>query len=127
MTDYTSVATRIASGWRLQCREVPGAISSVRRLDQAEEAQREAIAFVADVEESSLGEIHLVVELDPRLSHQRDELSAIAAEASRLRGVESAMRAELVRDLLDRELPMRDVGRILGISHQRVAQIAKGS
>jgi predicted transcriptional regulator len=30
-----------------------------------------------------------------------------------------------VRELAERGLPQRDVGRLLGVTHQRVAQVAK--
>jgi hypothetical protein len=46
---YTSQAHRDGEWWVIQNDQVPGAISQVARLDQAVDAQREAIAFVAGV------------------------------------------------------------------------------
>ena len=46
---YTSRAHRDGQWWVIQNDQVPGAISQVDRLDQAADAQREAIAFVAGV------------------------------------------------------------------------------
>lgn len=49
MTRYTVTAERIDKWWSLQCVEVPGAISQVKRLADAH-IITEAIAFVAEVE-----------------------------------------------------------------------------
>jgi hypothetical protein len=46
---YTSRAHRDGQWWVVQNDQLPGAISQVDRLDQAADAQREAIAFVAGV------------------------------------------------------------------------------
>jgi predicted RNase H-like HicB family nuclease len=54
MTRYTVTAERSGQWWALQCVEVPGAVSQVRRLDQAEDMMREAIAWVAGVPEDSI-------------------------------------------------------------------------
>jgi len=46
MITYTATGTESEGWWTLQCVEVPGAISQVRELHQAESMIREAIAFV---------------------------------------------------------------------------------
>lgn len=46
---YTSHAHRESGWWTVQDDQYPGAISQVRRLDQAAHVRQEAIAFVADV------------------------------------------------------------------------------
>ena len=46
---YTSQARKEGPWLVVQNDQVPGAISQVARLDQAAEAQREAIAFVEDI------------------------------------------------------------------------------
>lgn len=51
---YTVRAFRSEGWWVLQCVEVPGAISQVQDLDEAPEAMREAIAFVAGRPESDI-------------------------------------------------------------------------
>jgi len=47
MQEFTSTARKDGRWWVVQCDQHPGAISQVARLDQAQEHQREAIAFVA--------------------------------------------------------------------------------
>ncbi|SEF12684.1 hypothetical protein SAMN04489740_4274 [Arthrobacter alpinus] len=52
MTRYTVTAERIDTWWSLQCVEVPGAISQVKNLADSAIIS-EAIAYVADVNESN--------------------------------------------------------------------------
>jgi hypothetical protein len=46
---YTATAHHVAGWWIVQCDQHPGALSQVRRLDQAADVHREAIAFVVGV------------------------------------------------------------------------------
>jgi hypothetical protein len=52
---YTSQAYKVGDWWTVQCDQVPGAISQVAKLDEASQAQREAIAFVLNVPTGSFG------------------------------------------------------------------------
>lgn len=53
MTRYTVTAEKTGPWWSLQCVEVPGAISQVKRLADAP-IIAEAIAYVAEVSEASI-------------------------------------------------------------------------
>jgi len=53
MREFTSTARKDGRWWVVQCDQQPGAISQVARLDQAPAHQREAIAFVADLQFST--------------------------------------------------------------------------
>ena len=122
MTRYTAKASRADGWWIVQCDQHPGALSQVRRLDQAAEVHREAITFVTRV---PIDDVQ--VDIRPELpAHLRDELGEAErltraaqeseAEARRRR---REVAAELARD----GLPLRDIGALLGISHQRVHQL----
>ena len=83
---------------------------------------REAIAFVADVPQDSFD-----IEVIPVLP---DEFDTEFAEAERLRAesawanttaAEHARRA--ARVLAAQGLPLRDIGQIMGVSHQRAHQL----
>ena len=52
---YTSQAYKDGDWWTVQCDQVPGAISQVAKLDEAGQAQMEAIAFVLNVPAGSFG------------------------------------------------------------------------
>ena len=120
---YTVTAERGATGaWVLQCLEFPGAISETRSLAAASTLMREAIAFVADVDPSTVD-----ISLQPALPDElRAEVEAARAAVSRL--VETQRQtAELsrsaVQHLVESGLSGRDVSAILEISPQRVSQL----
>jgi predicted RNase H-like HicB family nuclease len=118
----TAVAERSGGWWAVHVPEVPGVFTQARRLDQVPAVVADAIAALLDLIPADV-----TVELQPvlapavreRLSEARtarmqaDELAAAAAE--NLRGV--------ARALADDGLPERDIGAILGVSHQRAHQL----
>ena len=115
-------ARRDGRWWVLQCREVPGAISQVARLDQAADTIREAIAWVAQVPEEDV-EITVVPSLPASAGeHVRaaQRLREEAAEANRQSAMESRAAA---LDLAGAGLGVRDVGQVLGVSFQRAQQL----
>jgi hypothetical protein len=121
---YHVTATRSGRWWSLQCQEFPAALSQVTRLDQAEDNMREAIAFVAQVPESEI-QIEVLPEVPAEFTkllqtseHARKEAARAAAEAS-------ASSRAAARVLSQAGLPLRDIGTIMGISHQRAAQLLK--
>ena len=122
MTMYHVTAERSGKWWVLQAKEAPGAISQVRRLDQANEI-REAIAFVAGVPEET---VEIIVE--PVLPADAVELKQTTAElqeqAAEAAEAASAAWRDLVATLhLREDLSFRDVGTVLGVSHQRAQQL----
>lgn len=67
MQRFTATARRDGRWWVVQCDQLPGALSQVARLEQAEVVHREAIAFVADVDESGV-EVAVRPQLGPELA-----------------------------------------------------------
>lgn len=125
VTRYTVTAERGRRWWVLQCVEHPGAVSEVARLDQAADAMQEAIAFVAQVDPAD-------VEVDVRPAvpaevgtHVRAaaHLREVAHRANREAAAESRAAARVLRDA---GLSVRDVGTVLGVSHQRAHQLLAG-
>lgn len=110
--------------WLLTVPAVPGAVSQVRNLRQAEDYAREAVAFVADVEPDSF-ELTIAPELPESLradvarvragTHQLLELQTRVAELSRRTAAE----------LLDAGLTGADTAAVLGVSPQRVSQLVR--
>ena len=122
MTTYHVTATRRGRVWELRCSELPTMWSEAVRLDQVEDTVREAIAFVADVPEDSFG-----IEVQPILP---DVYSLEEARARKAREVATRANSEAAqhsraaaRALADAGLTVRDIGTVMGISHQRSAQL----
>lgn len=122
-SSYRITATRSGDWWSLASPDVPGAFSQCRRLSQAEDVMRDAIAGVLDVAEDSF-----TVERDVRLEGSAAERLVQALElgdaADDATDQAFRARADAARRLVDEcSLSYRDVADLLGISHQRVSQI----
>ena len=108
--------------WVTECAEV-GAVSQVRRLDQAADDIREAIAYLSGLPEDSFD-----IEVAPVLpdafweAMRGAESQRAAAAAANRAAAELNQRA--ARVLRDEGLTLRDVGHLMGVSHQRAAQLA---
>jgi len=122
MKTFTVTAQRGLRRWILQCVEHPGALSEVARLSEADGAIREAIAYVAGLPEDSFA-ITVVPSIDPSVTRHLE-----AAASLRQQSVSAAEQAlsemvQAVRTLASAGLSLRDIGTIVGLSHQRVDQL----
>jgi len=119
---YHVTATREGRLWALRCEELPTVFSQAARLDQVEDVVREAIAFVADVPEDSVD-----IEVTPALPDAyADELRAADAQRAAAQEANSAAAAHsraAARVLAEAGLSVRDIGAVMGVSHQRAAQL----
>lgn len=124
MTVYHVTAERgVGPVWVFQCSEVPGALSQGRRLADADVLMREAIAWVAGVDPSTVTvtlEIHLPEELQARTS----ALKALADEVEAKRHLVATESRELAKELAD-QFGGVDAARILGLSPQRISQLVR--
>ena len=108
--------------WVTECAEV-GAVSQVRRLDQAADDIREAIAYLSDLPEDGFD-----IEVTPVLPDAFWEAMRGAEDQRDVAAAANRAAAELnqraARVLRDEGLTLRDVGHLMGVSHQRAAQLA---
>lgn len=123
---YTSRAHREGNWWIVQNDQFPGAISQVRRLDLAADAQREAIAFVAEVDQDEVVVV-IRVELEPALARSLDEAVALRAEAeAEVKEARAlSLRRAIAISLKDDGMTLRDIAVVLGVSYQRVHQLVR--
>ena len=122
MTRYTVTAQRSGRWWALQCVEVPGALSQVARLDQAPDAMREAIAFVAEVDLATI-DVEVLPELPIAVDVHRRAAARLRDESDVARSAAAIEIRPAARALADEGLSMRDIGTVLGVSHQRAHQL----
>lgn len=121
MTTYTAKATRDGKWWSIEVLEL-GFFTQARRLDQVEYMARDAIALTLDVDPESFA-ITVVPELPAKVKAIIDEVRA-SREAAELASEAASMKArEAARILHEEGMPLRDVGRVLGVSHQRAHQL----
>lgn len=120
---YRAVATRSGDWWAITIPQLPGAFSQCKRLDQVEAMAREVIALMLDCDPADVGDVEVDVQLADQLT---DDLAALRrserlADDARQAATHAQRRA--AEQLRAAGLSVRDIGRLLGVSHQRVSQI----
>ncbi len=122
VSTYTTTATRTAHGWIGQCDQAPGALSDARRLDQLIERQREAIAFVTDVPMADV-DVELALDVPDPIKHLLSDAAVKTTAAEIAHEQATAARRATAHLLVEQGYSMRDIGVVLGVSHQRVHQL----
>jgi hypothetical protein len=124
-TTYEVVARRAGAWWALEVPSVPGVFTQVKRLDQAGAVAAEAIALMRKMPVSKV-RTRVVVKLPDDLERKADDVKRLQ-EAAHVAAVTAAAESRaLVSAMRKAGLSTRDVGQVLGVSHQRVAQLAQG-
>jgi DNA-directed RNA polymerase specialized sigma54-like protein len=123
---YTATVTREGKWWMISVREIDG-LTQARRLSEVEEMARELVAVstgsklsdvAVEIKYADIDDLHLNESLT---TIHREKAEAAALEAEAIKKTKT-----LVRSLVDRAVPLRDIGAMLGLSFQRVHQLAKG-
>jgi predicted RNase H-like HicB family nuclease len=120
---YRAVTERDGSWWAIRVPELRGVYSQARRLADVEAMARDAIALVNEVAPDSFD-----IKVEPVLDDEATRLVE-QARAGRVDAERAARRAsEQLRAAVDRlvsaGLTVRDIAHLLGLSHQRGAQVA---
>ena len=124
---YAVEVTRDGRWWMINIPEVDG-LTQARRLADVEQMAKELITVTLDVRLSEVevsiafGEI-AGVPVGPCL----ETIKAEKAEAVRLEADAADKSRALVRDLISREIPLRDIRDLLGVSFHRVPQLAQAA
>ena len=126
-TIYRVAVTREGDHWLADVPELPGAHTYARTLPALEREVREVIALAEDLPEGAEPQIR--VEFDIHTGDDELDADTAAVRLQRVRLAEqerelSVRTLAVVRRLRDGRMPVRDVAKIVGISAQRVSQIA---
>jgi predicted RNase H-like HicB family nuclease len=119
---YTAQVERSGRWWAITVPDLPGAFSQSRTLGGVEPMVREAIGLFLDTDESTF-DLTIQEVLDPATEdviRAADAARREAVERQRDAGVKARAAARALQRL---GLPQRDIGRLLHLSHQRVAQL----
>ena len=120
---YRAIAERSGDWWALHVLELPGVFTQARRLDLAEGAVSDAIAaFLGTLPRAF--DVEILPSLPPEIEARLEEVRALRQEVERMERAAVDATDRLAQVLLERGLTVRDAGRLLGLSYQRVAQVA---
>lgn len=122
-TTYEVTVSREDRWWMVRIPAISG-LTQARRLAEAGQMAREFIALSLDVPVAEVDVNVTVVDVDGiDVSAAVDAIRAQRGKAAELERDASARAAALARELSGRRLTVRDIGTILGVSHQRAHQL----
>lgn len=127
MKTYDVALTREGKWWMVSIPEVNG-LTQARTIKEAHDMARDYIAVTLDVPAQSFN-IHVHAETIGTVEHVTQLLEDIKiaraqAEALDRKATEDAR--ALARALAAQELPLREIGAVMGVSHQRADQLIGG-
>lgn len=120
----TAKAERSEKWWAVEVPEIPGLFTQARRLDQVPAMVKDAAALMTGQPEDSFQVIMQVHVHNAALQALVREALAKSAEAARLQAEASEKTRTAARCLAqDEGLTVREIGEVLGVSHQRAHQL----
>ena len=123
---YTARCQHSGDWWAISVPELKGVNTQARRLEKAEAMARDAIALFLDVPTDSF-EIRVEPILPSELQKKVGRARKVRGEAEVMQAEAATVSAAVAADLVHgAHLTVRDAGRVLGLSHQRIAQLLKG-
>src|SRR5258707_470585 len=119
---YAALAERSGGWWAVRVPDAPGVFTQARRLAQVEGMARDALAAMLDVSPETID-----VTVEPVLPEEAEEalrsLTKARTDAESANRMLSEWSVRAARALVDSGLTVRDAGRIMGVSYQRVDQL----
>lgn len=124
MTAHKASAVRDSKWWMVSIPEING-LTQARRLSEATDMAREYIAASQGV---PLDTVSVTLSFAPigEVDDVAERVASIVEErtkAAELERAASQHSKELARTLTAADVPVRDIGAILGVSHQRAHQL----
>ena len=122
---YTARCQRSGDWWAISVPELKGVHTQARRLEKAEAMARDAIALFLDVAADSF-DLRIEPVLPRDLQKKVGRARKVRYEAEVLQREASSASAEVAAELVrTAHMTVRDAGRVLGLSHQRITQLLK--
>jgi predicted RNase H-like HicB family nuclease len=118
----TAVAQRSGPWWAVEVQEIPGLFTQTKRLDQIAEMVRDAAATLTGEPEENFEvvvAVHFGGEVDSVVDAAREAARLLAEYQAKA----AATSTKAAASLADEGLTVREVGEVLGVSHQRAHQL----
>ena len=122
MKHFTVHATRSGRWWSITIDEDPRAQTQARRLDQVEDVARSVLIDTELLTPNEPVAFTVVTQADNLDDLRRKAVAARQAAADASEEASKAAR-EFARNAADQGLPLRDIGAMLGVTHQRAQQL----
>src|SRR5437870_1406321 len=124
---YTARCQRSGDWWAISVPDLRGVRTQPRRLENAEAMVRDAIALFLDVPSDAF-DVRIEPVLPRDLQGKVGRARKARGEAEVLQREAAIASAEIAADLVQTaHLTVRDAGRVLGLSHQRITQLLKAA
>jgi hypothetical protein len=123
MNTYDVTVTRDGRWWMVEIPALDG-LTQARRLSEVEHMARDYIATWLDVPLSTvkLGTVHIQVGAKD-YADTRLELEGLREEARRAEDAAARLARDTAKALAAEDVPVRDIGDVLGVSFQRASQL----
>ncbi|WP_306216258.1 hypothetical protein [Actinoplanes sp. RD1] len=125
--NYHVVVTKEGTNWLADVPQLEGAHTYARSLKGLDREVREVIALVEDLPEGAEDDLSLSFEFHTGDATLDEATARIRADRARLATEERSLAEHtlaLATEMRKARMPVRDVAELLGISSQRVSQIA---
>lgn len=117
-------ATRSGDWWAVEIPSPKGTcFTQARRLSQVPEMVKDALATVG----VECDEVRVKCDLDPEFQDALDRYFFTASALKEATAQATSATRSAIRALTDHGLTVRDIGELMGLSPQRVSQVARAS
>lgn len=125
MRTYHADVTRDGRFWLIRVREIDRSTQALRYKDV--EAMASDLIEIMEGLRSDEYDLHLAVRLPNSVKDHQARAEVLREEAQRKQAEAAAENRAAVQELLALGLSQREAGEVLGVSFQRVSQLAKSS
>jgi DNA-directed RNA polymerase specialized sigma subunit len=125
MKTYHADVIRDGKFWLIRVREIDRSTQALRYKDVAAMAS-DLIEIMEDLRSDEY-DLHLTVQLPSSVKDHQARAEVLREEARRKQAEAAAENRAAVQELLALGLSQREAGDVLGVSFQRVSQLAKSS
>jgi DNA-directed RNA polymerase specialized sigma subunit len=125
MKTYHADVTRDGKFWLIRVREIDRSTQALRYKDVTAMAS-DLIEIMEDLRSDEY-DLHLTVQLPSSVKDHQARAEVLREEAQRKQAEAAAENRAAVQELLALGLSQREAGDVLGVSFQRVSQLAKSS
>ncbi|MHA6629053.1 hypothetical protein ACU61A_26760 [Pseudonocardia sichuanensis] len=121
MSTYTAHVTRSGRYWHIHIPEIDR-VTQARNVGEIDVMARDLIAVMLDIEPDSFT-VDVQVTMPASVREHLDRAEQLRAEELRLRSEAAAEVRAAALELKESGIPLRDLGKLLGVSHQRAHQL----